>query len=224
MHQSISRKISIYLFLFFLLVSINNNSIINLKIPKVDTIEITGLNFDESNEIKRIIEKSNLKNIFLINQTKIRQDIIKVNTIEELSIFKKYPSTIKIDIKKTELLAITKKNGLDYYIGSNGKLIKKNESFSKLPYIFGNLNVEEFLKLKKYIDMSNLKFNEIINFYFNKSKRWDIETNKGYLIKLSRDNVQKNLDLFVRLQNDGEFKNNSIIDFRQKDQIILDVK
>ena len=224
MHQSISRKISIYLFLFFLLVSINNNSIINLKIPKVDTIEITGLNFDESNEIKRIIEKSNLKNIFLINQTKIRQDIIKVNTIEELSIFKKYPSTIKIDIKKTELLAITKKNGLDYYIGSNGKLIKKNESFSKLPYIFGNLNVEEFLKLKKYIDMSNLKFNEIINFYFYKSKRWDIETNKGYLIKLSRDNVQKNLDLFVRLQNDGEFKNNSIIDFRQKDQIILDVK
>ena len=224
MHQSISRKISIYLFLFFLLVSINNNSIINLKIPKVDTIEITGLNFDESNEIKRIIEKSNLKNIFLINQTKIRQDIIKVNTIQELSIFKKYPSTIKIDIKKTELLAITKKNGLDYYIGSNGKLIKKNESFSKLPYIFGNLNVEEFLKLKKYIDMSNLKFNEIINFYFYKSKRWDIETNKGYLIKLSRDNVQKNLDLFVRLQNDGEFKNNSIIDFRQKDQIILDVK
>ena len=72
--------------------------------------------------------------------------------------------------------------------------------------------------------MSNLKFNEIINFYFYKSKRWDIETNKGYLIKLSRDNVQKNLDLFVRLQNDGEFKNNSIIDFRQKDQIILDVK
>ena len=224
MHQSISRKISIYLFLFFLLVSINNNSIINLKIPKVDTIEITGLNFDESNEIKRIIEKSNLKNIFLINQTKIRQDIIKVNTIQELSIFKKYPSTIKIDIKKTELLAITKKNGLDYYIGSNGKLIKKNKSFSKLPYIFGNLNVEEFLKLKKYIDMSNLKFNEIINFYFYKSKRWDIETNKGYLIKLSRDNVQKNLNLFVRLQNDGEFKNNSIIDFRQKDQIILDVK
>ncbi len=151
MHQSISRKISIYLFLFFLLVSINNNSIINLKIPKVDTIEITGLNFDESNEIKRIIEKSNLKNIFLINQTKIRQDIIKVNTIQELSIFKKYPSTIKIDIKKTELLAITKKNGLDYYIGSNGKLIKKNKSFSKLPYIFGNLNVEEFLKLKNIL-------------------------------------------------------------------------
>ena len=221
MHQLISRKISIYLFLFFLLVSINNNSIINLKIPKITTIEITGLNFNESNEIKRIIEKLNLKNIFFINQTKIQQDIIKVNTIEELSIFKKYPSTLKVDIKKTEFLAITKKDGLDYYIGSNGKLIKKNEFFSKLPYVFGNLNVEEFLKFKKYIDMSNFKFNEIINLYFYKSERWDIETSKGYIIKLPKNDVKKNLDLFVRLSNDGKFKDNLIVDFRQKSQIIL---
>ena len=224
MHQLISRKISIYLFLFFLLVSINNNSIINLKIPKINTIEITGLNFDESKEIQKIIEKLNLKNIFLINQKKIQQDIIKVNTIEELSIFKKYPSTLKVDIRKTEFLAITKKNGFDYYIGSNGKLIKKDKSFLKLPYVFGNLNIEEFLKLKNYVDMSNLKFDEIINLYFYKSKRWDIETSEGYLIKLPKDNVKKNLDLFVRLSNDGKFKDNSIIDFRQKDQIILDAR
>tara|TARA_B100000963_G_C22435139_1_gene583972 strand:+ start:41 stop:715 length:675 start_codon:yes stop_codon:yes gene_type:complete len=224
MHQLISRKISIYLFLFFLLVSINNNSIINFKIPKINRIEITGLNFDESKEIKKIIEKLNLKNIFLINQKKIQQDIIKVNTIEELSIFKKYPSTLKVDIRKTEFLAITKKNGFDYYIGSNGKLIKKDKSFLKLPYVFGNLNIEEFLKLKNYVDMSNLKFDEIINLYFYKSKRWDIETSEGYLIKLPKDNVKKNLDLFVRLSNDGKFKDNSIIDFRQKDQIILDAR
>ena len=43
-------------------------------------------------------------------------------------------------------------------------------------------------------------------------------------IKLSKDNVEKNLNLFIRLSDENKFKNKSIIDFRQKDQIILNEK
>ena len=121
-------------------------------------------------------------------------------------------------------MALTKKDGEDYFIGKNGKLIKKDQSISNLPFIFGNLDIEEFLKFKEQIDKSNFKFEQILNLYYYKSKRWDIETNKGYLIKLPRENISKILNLFVRVSEEKNFSDKKIIDFRQKDQIILDAK
>ena len=121
-------------------------------------------------------------------------------------------------------MLLQKKNGIDYFIGSNGKLIKKNDSVLKLPHVFGDLDIEEFIKFKKQIDESDFNFNQISNLYFYKSKRWDIETTKGNIIKLSKENIEKNLSLFARLSKEKRFKDSSIIDFRQKNQIILNEK
>ena len=224
MHQLISKKVVIYLCLFFLLATVNNISIVNLELPKIEKIEISGFNLNKNYEMRDIIENLNSKNIFLINQFEIKKSILSDNVIEELSIFKIYPSTLIIDIKKTKFLALTKKDGEDYFIGKNGKLIKKDQSISNLPFIFGNLDIEEFLKFKEQIDKSNFKFEQILNLYYYKSKRWDIETNKGYLIKLPRENISKILNLFVRVSEEKNFSDKKIIDFRQKDQIVLDAK
>ena len=59
---------------------------------------------------------------------KFKKNFFSDNIIEELNIFKNYPSTLIVDIKKTQFLAVTKKDGEDYFIGKNGKLIKKNKS------------------------------------------------------------------------------------------------
>ena len=224
MHQLISKKVVIYLCLFFLLATVNNISIVNLELPKIEKIKISGFNLNKNYEMKDIIENLNSKNIFLINQFEIKKSILSDNIIEELSIYKIYPSTLIIDIKKTKFLALTKKDGEDYFIGKNGKLIKKDQSISNLPFIFGNLDIEEFLKFKEQIDKSNFRFEQILNLYYYKSKRWDIETNKGYLIKLPRENISKILNLFVRVSEEKNFSDKKIIDFRQKDQIILDAK
>ena len=69
MHRLISKKKLIYLFLFFFLVSINNLTIMNLSFPKVDNIEISGVNIEEREKIKKTINDLNLKNIFLINKS-----------------------------------------------------------------------------------------------------------------------------------------------------------
>ena len=224
MHQLISKKVIIYLCLFFLLATVNNSSIMNLKLPKIDEIKISGFNLDQSNQVKDIIESLKSKNIFFINQFEIKKNIFSDNVIEELSIFKNYPSTLIIDIKKTKFLALTKKDGEDYFIGKNGKLIKKNQSISKLPYVFGDLNINDFLEFKKNIDNSNFEFKQILNLYYYKSKRWDIETSKGYLIKLPRENISEILNLFVRLSKEKNFNDKRTIDFRQKGQIIFDAK
>ena len=224
MHQPISKKIFVYLLLFLFLGTVNNYSVVSSSLPKIDNIEIYGVNLNEQDEIMRIIENSNVKNIFSINQLDLKSNFDNINFIEEFEIFKKYPSTLKIEIKKTKFVAFTKKNGIDYFIGSNGKLIKKNDSVLELPHVFGDLDIEEFIKFKKQIDESDFNFNQISNLYFYKSKRWDIETTKGNIIKLSKENIEKNLSLFARLSKEKGFKDSSIIDFRQKNQIILNEK
>ena len=224
MHQLISKKVIIYLCLFFLLATVNNSSIINLRLPKIEKIKISGFSLDQNTHVRDIIESLKSKNIFFINQFEIKKDIFSDNIIEELNIFKNYPSTLIVDIKKTQFLAVTKKDGDDYFIGRNGKLIKKNQSISKLPYVFGDLNINDFLEFKKNIDNSNFEFKQILNLYYYKSKRWDIETSKGYLIKLPRENISEILNLFVRLSKEKNFNDKRTIDFRQKGQIILDEK
>ena len=224
MHQLISKKVIIYLCLFFLLATVNNSSIINLRLPKIEKIKISGFSLDQSTHVRDIIESLKSKNIFFINQFEIKKDIFSDNIIEELNIFKNYPSTLIVDIKKTQFLAVTKKDGDDYFIGRNGKLIKKNQSISKLPYVFGDLNINDFLEFKKNIDNSNFEFKQILNLYYYKSKRWDIETSKGYLIKLPRENISEVLNLFIRLSKEKNFNDKKTIDFRQKGQIILDAK
>ena len=191
MHQLISKKVIIYLCLFFLLATVNNSSIINLRLPKIEKIKISGFSLDQNTHVRDIIESLKSKNIFFINQFEIKKDIFSDNIVEELNIFKNYPSTLIVDIKKTQFLAVTKKDGDDYFIGRNGKLIKKNQSISKLPYVFGDLNINDFLEFKKNIDNSNFEFKQILNLYYYKSKRWDIETSNGYLIKLPRENISE---------------------------------
>ena len=224
MHQLISKKVIIYLCLFFLLATVNNSSIINLRLPKIEKIKISGFSLDQNTHVRDIIESLKSKNIFFINQFEIKKDIFSDNIIEELNIFKNYPSTLIVDIKKTQFLAVTKKDGDDYFIGRNGKLIKKNQSISKLPYVFGDLNINDFLEFKKNIDNSNFEFKQILNLYYYKSKRWDIETSTGYLIKLPREDISEVLNLFIRLSKEKNFKDKRMIDFRQKGQIIFDAK
>ena len=224
MHLLISKKILIYLLIFCFLVSINNISLMNLNFPKINKIEIIGLNLNEREKIESIINDANFKNIFYLDKQYLKKKIDTINIIEHFEIFKNYPSTLKIFIKETKILARTKKNGLNYFIGSNGKLILNDYSVSNIPFVFGDLDINEFLNFKNEVDKSNFDYKKIIKLYYFKSKRWDIETSEGYLIKLSRNYVKKDLNLFVRLSNEDKFKKQIVIDFRQKDQIILDGK
>ena len=224
MHLLISKKIIIYLLLFCFLVSINNTSLMNISFPKINKIEISGLNPDERKNIENIIYDPNFKNIFYLDKQYLKKKISSINIIEQFEIFKNYPSTLKISVKETKILARTKRNGSDYLIGSNGKLIKNDSSVSDLPFVFGDLNLNEFLNFKNEIDKSNFDFKNITKLYYFKSKRWDIETSNGYLIKLSKGNVEKDLNLFIRLFDEDIFKNELVIDFRQKDQMILNDK
>ena len=78
MHLLISKKITIYLLLFCFLVSINNISLINISFPKIDNIEISGLNLNERKKIESIINEANFKNIFYIDKQYLKKKLIRL--------------------------------------------------------------------------------------------------------------------------------------------------
>ena len=196
----------------------------NVSFPKISEIEINGLNLYERKKIENIIYDSHSKNIFHLDKEYLKKKINSINIIEQFEIFKKYPSTLKIFIEKTKILAKTKRNGFDYLIGSNGKLIENKDFILELPFVFGDLDISEFLKLKRKIDSSIFEFSEISNLYLYKSNRWDIETRNGNLIKLPNSNIKEILNLYVRMSDEKKINEKTIVDFRQKNQIILNEK
>ncbi len=221
MHQRTNRKIIIYLFLFAILASVNNFKYINLQLFKIDFINISGLNDTENSNLYEKITDYKKKNIFFIDNLEISKNINSNNLVEKFWVFKEYPSTININLIKTNFLGITKINNIDYLIGSNGKLIKKrNDQAIDLPFIFGSIDANDFLILKEILDKSNFDASKIENFYYFKSNRWDIKTKKGLIIRLPSEVNVNLLNTVNQIIEDENFKNIKTLDFRQTNQII----
>ena len=176
MHQRISKKIVVYLFLFLTLVTANNINFLNFNFLKIITLNVSGLNNFEKKKFEKDLDFLKKEDLIFLDKVEISKKIFANKTVEDLSVFKNYPSELQIFIKKTNFLAIIKKNNQNYYIGSNGNLILTKNSLESLPFIFGNVEPDDFLKLKTYINNSEFNFDKIKNLYFFKSKRWDIET------------------------------------------------
>jgi cell division septal protein FtsQ len=221
MHQRTNRKIIIYLFLFAILASVNNFKYINLQLFKIDLINISGLNDTENSNLYEKIIGYKKKNIFFIDNLEISKNINSNNLVEKFWVFKEYPSTININLIKTNFLGITKINNIDYLIGSNGKLIKKrNDQVIDLPFIFGSIDANDFLILKEILDKSNFNISKIENFYYFKSNRWDIKTKKGLVIRLPSEINVNLINTVNQIIEDENFKNIKTLDFRQTNQII----
>ena len=156
-----------------------------------------------------------------MDEAGINKILYENSVIENYKIIRIYPSTLDFQIKKTNFLAQMTKNGKTFLIGSNGKLTEYNLINQKLPYVFGKFEIEYFSKLKKILDNSKFSFDEIKNFYFFPSKRWDIELKNNILLKLPKDNLDdaiSNATEFLDLEHSVKKK---IIDLRVKNQIII---
>ena len=221
MPQQKSRKILIYIFLFLIIGTLNNKNLTKTNFVKLNTITVTGL--EEKNNIDLVNKLNFLKfdNLMFLDKSQI-VDIIGSNTlIENFFVFKKYPSTLNIEIQKTEFLAQTKKENKNFFLGSNGKLTRTDNLRSDIPYIFGEFKNKDFFKLKEAVDESNFRYNQIKKLFFYKSGRWDMEMNNGLIIKLPREGVKDSLKLLIIFLDHDKKKNIKEVDLRQNKQIII---
>ena len=215
-----SKNIFLYFILFLVIGTLNNKNLSTFEFPKINKISVSGLSEKENLEVLKSLEILKEKNLFLLSQFKLKKIIENNDYIEKFFISKKYPSTLDIRLQKTKFMALINKDNKYFYIGSNKKLIEAHEQSKDLPFIYGELDIDGFLKVKKDIDQSNFKFSQVKNLFFFSSGRWDIETHQGTLIKLPKFKVKESLNLYTKLLNKDKFKNIKIIDFRQNNQVI----
>ena len=226
MLQSIDKKkIYFYFFLLLILLSIHNQNFINsvnnfFKIKKI----IISKNIDESlnNKINKELSKFYNFNIFLINTQELKDILDNFNIISEYNVKKEYPSALKIDLKKTDIVAYYFNNNHKVFVGENGKEIKditiKNKN---IPIIEGKINIEKLLSLNNLLKSNDLVLYDFIKFYLHKSNRWDLIYKKNITIKLPVDDLEFAIDLLKNIINSDKINNIKIIDLRIKNNIVL---
>jgi len=221
MHQRKSKKILVYFFLLIIFSTIGNESLNHLRFENIKNIQISGLDDKNSHLLQKKIKNLNLGNIFFLNEVDIIKTINSISLIETFEIYKNYPASINIKIKKTDFLAKMNNNGKTFLIGSNGKLTLDELNYYDLPFLFGKPNIQEFINFKKILDKSDFSYNEIKNLYFFPSKRWDLKFKNNTTLKLPHNiNVKILNDLYGFLENYSN-QNLTIIDARIINQIIL---
>ena len=228
MPQLIDRKYKIffYLILFIILstqINRNSNFVEKIEIFK-NKIQIIGLSDKNNQKVYDNLKFLSSKNIFFIKKNDFIDILKKNNLIEDFYIQKIYPNLIKIVIKQADLLAITNHNGVNFFIGSNSKLIPINQIENldnNLPFVYGKNNYLNFIEFKKIIDKSSFKFNEIESFYYFPSSRWDIKTKDGFLIKLPEKEILQSLKYANLIKTSNKLNNKKIIDLRVSNNIIL---
>ena len=221
MQRQVSKKIFLYLFLLISLTTLSNKNLINFQFPNINQIDIYGFDQIENDELYKNLEFLKSENLFFLNKEKITKILNSNNLIESYHISKKFPSKLVLIINKTNYLAITKKDEKFYFIGSNNKLIKTHNEDLKLPEIFGNFEIKEFIQIKKLIDETKFDYDDIKFLYFFPSGRWDIHTNSGIVIKLPKTKVKEKLNLAHSLLIGDRFEDLTLIDMRQKNQIVV---
>ncbi len=221
MPQQKGKKILFYILILLIAGSINNTSLTKIQFEKIKDIRISGLNVAENINLLQNIHDLNLKNLFFLKGNEISKIISSNSLVENFEIFKKYPYTLDIKIKKTNSLAKINSDGKILIVGSNGKLSDIENLGKDLPFIFGKPEIKEFIKFTNLIEQSKFSFNEIKNFYFFPSKRWDLELDNNIILKLSKDHTKLSLDRAFEVLNNNNFNNIKIIDVRIKNQIII---
>ena len=218
-------KIYFYLALLLVLLSTHNLNSINSanEYFKVKKIVLKG-NIEENlnREISTSLDKFYNYNIFSINSEEIKNILSNFNIISEYKIKKEYPSVIRIDLKKTNIVAYYYDKNQKIYIGNNGKKIKKNNLKSKdLPSIEGQVDIKKFLELKKNLINKGFKLNDFSKFYFFKSNRWDLLLKNEILVKLSADDIEFSLKLLKDIIQSSNISDIKVIDLRIKNRVIL---
>ena len=218
-------KIYFYLISFLFLSTISNKQYFN-EFKKNFTISKIDIQIDKTYLKQIIFQKTKFlidSNIFFIKAEILKDELNKLNYLENIEIKKKYPSTILIKAKKTKYVAITYMNQKKFFLGLNGKLILSEKVYDqyKLPTIFGKFKISEFFYIKNLLSKQKIDLKKIKKYYFHKNKRWDLYFEKNILLMLPNKNIEESLKLFKGFKAVNAIEANTIIDLRVPNRLIL---
>jgi len=226
MPQSINKK-KIYFYLFillFLTTTFNFSLVDNIKKSNLlNKINIEGLTKKEKEILNNELSVFLNNNIFLLDKDKFLMKFDGLKFIDKVYVQKMLPSKINVLIKKTKILGITYIDGKKFFVGKNGKLIPSSQinNISRLPVIFGNFSVSEFLNLQKIFKNNKIDIKKIKKYFYHNNKRWDLVDINDVTIMLSSKRIIDSLKIYNALIKNNKLEKLKIIDLRIPNQIVL---
>ena len=191
---------------------------LNLNIKK---IKIENNSIVETSDIKDRLDFLYQENLFFLNIQEIENNLKNESFIDSFSVKKIYPNKIKLIIVEKIPIAILQHKKKKSYISNKGNLInfKNIKFYSDLPVVFGN--GKNFYNL--YSSLKNIRFpiKKIKSFYYFESGRWDLIMHDDKIVKLPIKNYLLSLQNFMKSENNSDFNNYKMFDYRIKDQLIL---
>jgi cell division septal protein FtsQ len=186
-------------------------------------ININGVSYKEKKYIEEELYKLKNTNIFKITENKVLDILTKFNFIDSIYVNKVIPSSININISKTDILAKTFINGEVFYIGKNGKFINSHQIFEqyKTATVFGEFEIKEFLNLYNILNNQKLEIGNIEQYYYFKNRRWDLVFSNKLVLKLPSKNKSDSIKIYKQLLNNDNLTNIKIVDLRVINQIIM---
>ena len=216
------KKIFVGFVLFTFLSTYNFKNDFNIfKIFNIKKIEIENNEILNTNAIQKDLNFLYQKNIFSLNEKKIKENIEKNDFIESFEIKKIYPSSIKIKIFEKKPIAILYDKKEKFFFTDKGDVIKylNIKKFENLPTVFSNK--DDFNFFYKQLVKINFPIDQIKSLYFFEANRWDLLTINNKTIKLPIKNYEKSLKSFLRINENDNFTKFKVFDYRINGQLIL---
>ena len=212
--------IALTLLLLFSTFNIRNDTEFSSTL-QIKEITIENNKIISEKEIKSKLSYLYGNNLFLIDNKLLESKLREIDFLQSFEVKKVYPNIIKLKIEEKKPIAILHNKKEKKYYTNKGDVINflDLKTFENLPIVFGDKK-----SFKSFYDsLTNINFpvKEIKKFYLFESKRWDLLTTKGQLIKLPIKNYEESLKNFIRLKDQKNFKNYRTFDYRIYDQLIL---
>ena len=215
------KRLLIALSLLILLTTINSQQIFVISKFNLKTIVIKNNLLLKDEEIKKLLIPFYNKNLFFLDNNKIKKALMQNSFIESFNIKKIYPSTLIIRIfeKKPIAILFNKKN--KYYLSERIDLIefKNLPNYQALPYILGNK--DDFKIFYNNLKKINFPIDIIEKYTFYETNRWDLKTKNNQVIKLPSTRYTKSLENFLNLKSKNDFEKYQLFDYRISNQLIL---
>jgi len=193
----------------------------------VNEVWVTGLNFEEKENIISSLQFKIGDPVYSINLDKVKNRINKLDWINKAKILIYPYGVIEILIEEYVPFAIFDNFGKYFLINDKGfKFLEVDKNdFNKLFYVSGKnslVSMDELKKLFYLLDSFNLKIDKVVRI---DSRRWDLYLKKGLLIKLPAEKPFLVLSKFINLDfNKIDYNKINFIDLRIPNRIIINNK
>ena len=204
----------------------NNNYILSIKSYLQDSfenfavlkqIDVSGNNLLSEQFILKLTDLKIGQKLYLISVRDIRERLLKLDKIKDVSINVNYSGTIKIIIFERKPFAIWWNKKAPWLIDDEGNKIlkiKDLEVYKDLIIIFGQ-NFDN--KLKKFLDLLRpfSLYKKVKSLHYIGNRRWDVYTEDNIVIKLPENNVDNAIKKLEKILKNLKYKDKvDIIDLR----------